>query len=722
MAEPGGHDWRRHVATALVALSLAGGALRAEAQPRARPEPAAPPAAPTPPPEPSEPQPDPIDAMVIGPESPELRALRMIELELFDGGQPLVAAPDPAGRVRVSPGPPAVTNEVPAAPPDTASVSRDLAWMRGLTLPDIPVRWDERVVRYLEFFRDDPRGRRFIRGWMQRLDRYGPTVRASLERQGLPRDLVFVAMVESGFNPSARSHAGAVGMWQFVQATGESFDLEVDHWVDLRLDPERSTDAAGRYLAQLHARFGTWELALAAYNMGYGALLRSMRKYNTNDYWTLARVEAGLPFETTLYVAKIIACAIVAHNLERFGLGDLSMEAPVRWETVDLPGGLTLAQIARMAGVPVEQVRALNPALRRGRTPPGRDRWPVRLPPESMAQFTQRWARARPSAPVHRPRLLRFGETLTDLAREVGVSEAALREVNGVLEDERVGAGTTLLVPVSGRRAEPRPSVPPVIAVPAGPRELPGRRRLFYRVVRGDGLSEIARFFHVREDEVRQWNRIDPSAALQPGMYLQLFVRPELDLAQALVLTPDECRVLVVGSEEFFAYHEAQNGRVRFRYRVRTGDTLSHVAVRFGISIPSLMRINQVGRDTVLRPGDELIVYAERHRVPPELLPEALGGDALAPGGEGTVERAPGEVEVPPTPEASPAPARETPRDGGAQPVAQDDGAEEPAGEGETPADPQHDEAQHDVDHDEAQHDEAQHDEAQHDEAQHDEP
>lgn len=575
----------------------------------------------------------------LGEESPELRALRMIELELFGPAQPLTIAPDPAVRVRVSDGPPAVTSDAPAPSPEAAQPSRDLSWLRGLVLPDIPVRWDERVIRFLEFFRDDPRGRRLVRAWLQRLGRYEPMVRETLEREGLPRDLVFVAMVESGFDPTARSHAGAAGMWQFVQRTGESFGLTVDHWVDLRLDPERSTQAAARYLAQLRERFGTWELALAAYNMGYGALLRSIRKYNTNDYWTLAHLEAALPFETNVYVAKIIACAIVAHNPERFGLADLTPEEPIRWETVSIPGGVSLGQIARAAGTTTERLRELNPALRRGRTPPGRESFPVHIPAESAASFAERWARLRPSAPVHRSRVLRFGETLADLARELGVAERELRELNGVGEDERVGAGTTLLVPVTARPARAARAERPVVTVPDGPRDIPGRRRIFYRIVRGDRLEEIARFFRVGIEELRRWNRIDPDAELQPGMFLQLFVPPELDLAQALVLTPEECRVLVLGSEEFFAYHEGQNGRVRFRYRVRPGDTLSHIGQRFGISVSSLARINQIAQSTTLHPGDELIVYAERSRVPPELLPDAIEGDALEPGGEATAER-----------------------------------------------------------------------------------
>lgn len=593
------------------------------------------------------------DPLVTGPESPELAALRAMELELFGDAEPLDEPLDPADRVRISAGPPAVSSAAPAPRPQSAQPSRDLAFLRGLTLPDIPVRWDDRVIRYLEFFRDDPRGRRHIRAWMERLNRYGPTIRRTLERQGLPNDLIFVAMVESGFDPTARSHARAAGMWQFMAPTGESLGLTVDHWVDLRLDPTRATDAAGRYLGQLYQRFGTWELAFASYNMGYGALLRSIRKYNTNDYWALAHLEAALPFETTLYVSKILACAIVAHNLSRFGLADLDHEEPIRWETVEVPGGVTLAQIARAAGTDQATLRALNPALRRGRTPPTAERFDVHIPPEARERFAERWARSRPRDPIGRTHVLRFGETLADLARSTGASESALRELNGVADGERVGAGTTLLVPAASTRRE-EASEPVVVAVPEGPRDIPGRRRIFYRVVRGDELRDIARFFRVEIEELCRWNAIDPGAELQSGMFLQLFVEPEVDLAQALVLTPDECRVLVIGSEEFFAYHESQNGRVRFRYRVQPGDTLSEIAQRFGVATASMARINQIGREATLRPGDELVVYAERSRVPAALLPPAsIDGDALEPGGEATVERTGPEVGTETDPEVT---------------------------------------------------------------------
>ncbi|MFK7992032.1 MAG: LysM peptidoglycan-binding domain-containing protein [Sandaracinaceae bacterium] len=603
-------------------------------------------------------------AGVEGVESEELRALRLFEQEIF-GGQALAVAPDPAARLRFTDAPSALTSEAPAAPPTAvADGSRDLSWLRGLTLPDIPVRWDARVIHYLEFFRDDPRGQRFIRAWLRRVDRYGPMIRRQLEAAGLPRDLIFVAMVESGFDPTARSHAGAAGMWQFVRRTGEEFGLGVSHWADMRLDPEAATVAAGRYFTQLHARFGTWELAFAAYNMGYGALLRSIRKYNTNDYWALSHTEAALPFETTVYVAKIVACAIVANNPSRFGFDDLEREAPIEWDTVEVPGGTSLAQAARAAGTNLATLRRLNPALRRTRTPPGQAH-ALHLPAGSADRFRARFRR---SGRAPHPHTIRFGETLASLARAAGTTESALRSLNDIEDSHSVGVGTTLLLPAGRTARRVSDDEPPVIAVPAGPRSLPGRRRVFYRVVRGDTAAEVARFFEVTGTELRRWNQIDPDAALQPGMFLQLFVPTELDLSRALVLTPDEVRVLVVGSEAFFAFHESQNGRVRFRYVVESGDTLSEIGQRFGLRTASLARINQISHRSTLHPGDVLVIYTERSRVPAEYRAEAIDGDALHPGGEATAERTEPAITAPEPTAAAPAeePAADAPTESAA--------------------------------------------------------
>ncbi|MBC7171381.1 MAG: transglycosylase SLT domain-containing protein, partial [Polyangiaceae bacterium] len=420
-----------------------------------------------------------VEALLrAGEETAELRALRLLEEEVFGR----VGRVDPAGSAaRGLELPPALTSTAPSAAPEIAEGSRDLAWLQGVALPDIPIRWDDRVVRYLELFRDDPRGRGLMRAWYQRLGRYGAMIEGSLERAGMPRDLRCVALAESGFDPLARSGAGAVGMWQFVGPTGAEYGLAQNHWVDQRRDPLRSTAAAAAYLGHLHRRLGNWELALAAYNMGYGALLRAIRKYNTNDYAMLSRVEAGLPFETTVYVAKILACSVVLRNPERFGLAEVAQDPALAVRTVDVPGGVNLGTLARAAGMEPAALAAINPELLRGRTPPDATRYDLRLPADRVETFSRAARRIRPGEEGQQVYVLRFGESLRDVASRYRTTVDELRARNEIAESTEIGPGTALLVPAVRPRDERSSAERPVAAVPDTEFRYEGRRRAFYR-------------------------------------------------------------------------------------------------------------------------------------------------------------------------------------------------------------------------------------------------
>lgn len=493
------------------------------------------------------------------------------------------------------------------------------AWLADLALSDLPVRWNDEVLRNLLYFRDSTRGRNLMSGWLQRSTRYGEIIRETLQRHSLPEDLRCVAMAESGFDPTVRSYAGAAGMWQFVSATGKEYGLEQSHWVDQRLDPARSTDAAARYFKFLKGRLGSWELTLAAYNMGYGALLRAIRKYNTNDYWLLASLEAGLPFETTQYVAKILACSVVMRNPTAFGYGELERDPPWRLQSVEVSGGIRLNALATAAGMSLEELQALNPELLRGRIPPGDERYPLRLPVEKVEEFAQAWTRRRPSDPLTQSYTVRFGEDLGDIAYRFSTGEKELRELNELDESESLGAGMMLVVPArEPREREEDEGSPPVAAVPATHFRYRGRERIFYETRRGDTLDAIASFFELRKDQLLRWNHIDAEATMDAGLLLQLFVRSSFDLERAIVLKESEVRVLVVGSEAFFRYHEDQAGRVRFRYRVQAGDTMKSLSKRFDLSVGSIARINRFSRYTDLAEGQEIIVYADPSKAPRE--------------------------------------------------------------------------------------------------------
>ncbi len=574
---------------------------------------------------------------VAGEESDALAALRVDEEALFRHAQSLVEI----DRQPMMGLPAGLTSAVPEAAPRVAEGS-DVRWMDGLELPDLPVRWQEQVVRYLEYFKDSRRGRSLMAAWLRRSSRYGAMIREVLTRHEMPEDLRCVAMAESGFDPTVRSNRGAVGMWQFVRRTGEEYGLSGNRWIDTRMDPEASTDAAARYLGDLHRRFGSWELALAAYNMGYGALLRSIRKYNTNDYWVLAELEAGLPFETTIYVAKIMACAVVMRNPTRFGYDELVRDPPIEVEHFEVPAGTPLNMVARAAGIDVDEMRALNPELRRGRVPPQHARR-VRVPATAASHFAERWNRVRRRVPAHQPYVVRFGEDMDDVAYRFGTREATLTEMNGIEDDEVIGAGTVLLVPAGEPRERP-PEDRPRIAVPEGRFTHEGRSRVFYRTSRSDSLASIARFFQVAESDLRRWNHVDPDARLQHGMFLQIFAPESVDLSQAVVLRENQVELVTMGTEQFFREYEENQGRVRFRYTVVEGDTIRSLANRFGLSTGSIARINRFSRRTDLEPGQEIVIYADESRVPARYRRPGAPEPALVP--PSPSEPQPGALEV----------------------------------------------------------------------------
>jgi membrane-bound lytic murein transglycosylase D len=522
---------------------------------------------------------------------------------------------EPRPTIQVEVTPPTLTSDAPRAG-DRLEQTPNLEWLQGLELPDIPVRWHDLLLGLLKYYRDDAHGRAQLRAWLQRSGRYDAQIRSKLKEAGLPLDLSFVAMVESGFEPAVESPAGAVGMWQLVETTAKDYGLDKNRWVDERKSPEKATDAAVRYLKDLHGRLGSWPLTLAAFNMGYGALVRSVRKYNTNDFWLLARLEAGLPYETVAYVAKVMACAIVARNPERFGLNDVQKDPPLGVRLVQVPGGTTLGRIATAAGVSVDGLRELNPELLKKRTPPDVKQWTLRIPGDKAARFARRWPELQAQAPSYGTHLMRFGERIKDVAEMYGTTERKLRALNDLEDNDVAPSGSRLRVPDVAPVARAQETEPTVVGLPARSFAYPERRHIFYRVRGGDSARDIAGFFHVSLDELRLWNNIASDSALQLGMVMQLFVPGSVDLRRAVYLPPERVRVLTVGSEEFFEYHEALRDRVRIRYRIEQGDTLSSLAERYDLSVGSIARINGWSTAHALVPGAEIILYVPTKQAP----------------------------------------------------------------------------------------------------------
>lgn len=562
------------------------------------------------------------DDTALGADTPELRALAAAERELFPPSQRDLSAPwpqqlpfpvsatDDKPRVHASGLPPAPP---PSTPPKTSDSGRDVSWLAKLDMPDLPVRWDPRVVRYLEFFKDDPRGRATFTVWHRRSGRYMAAIRRTLRRKSVPEDLASLAMIESGFDPSARSPVGALGLWQFMPDTGKIYGLVQDRWTDQRMSVAVATEAAADHLADLNRRFGSWDLAMAAYNMGYGGVLQAVRRYNTNDYWALSRLEGSLPWETTLYVPKILAVAIVSKNLAAFGFQDIVVEPPLEVEEVLVAPGTALATVAQACGATAKEVELLNPELRASRTPPSQEDWPVKVPQGKAAGCGANLARARKEQHGVERYVVRFGESLEQIAQARRVTVAKLVELNGITQGEVVRGGTVLLVPKSEVTADKpvdskKSADKPIVIVPHDAFAYPDRRRVFYRVQVADTLKDVCAAFKISPDELRRWNEIDPSARLVEGMTLQLFVPKGVDLSSAVILHEGEVRTIVAGSEEFFR-HWDDKGRRRTVVVAKAGETIEAIGKRHGVSPALMERINRRSRGEQLSEGELVVVW-----------------------------------------------------------------------------------------------------------------
>ncbi len=562
-----------------------------------------------------------LDDTSVGADTPELRALHAAERELFPPASPALGTPWPSelpfpvaahdDRPRVH------ASGLPPVPPTSSPLStepgKDLAWLGKLELPDIPIRWDARVVQYLEFFKSDPRGRATLTTWLRRSGRYRDAMRKAFRKKGLPEDLIWLSMIESGFEPTARSPVGAVGLWQFMPETGRIYGLSQDRWSDARMSLAAATEAAADFLADLHRRFGSWDLAMAGYNMGYGGVLSVVRRYNTNDYWALAKLEGSLPWETTLYVPKILAAAIVSRNLKTFGYQDVSVEPPIEGEDLPVAPGTALSVVATACGVTTKELEQRNPDLRASRTPPTQEDWHVSVPVGKAADCNQQLAKLRKDAPATERYVVRFGESIEQIAEARRVSVAKLVELNAMAPGEVLRGGMTLLVPkvdvATLRETAPDPKKDkPVVVVPPDVFAYPDRRHVFYRVQVGDTVSEICNLFKVSQDELRRWNDIDPSARLVEGMSLQVFAPSDADLGRVVVLGEKDVRTLVAGTEDFF-HNWDDKGRKRMVVVASLGDTLESIGKKHGVTANLMERINRRGRSEVLAPGERVVVW-----------------------------------------------------------------------------------------------------------------
>jgi membrane-bound lytic murein transglycosylase D len=463
----------------------------------------------------------------------------------------------------------------------------------------------EKFIRYFQ-----TRGRDRFELYLSRSGKYVGMMQEILVRYGLPEDLVYLALIESGFSPKAYSVAKAAGPWQFIAGTGRRYGLRIDWWADERRDAEKSTHAAASYLRDLYGMFDSWPLAAAAYNAGEGKIQRAVARYKSDDISELIR-HRYLKQETKDYVPKMLAALTIAKDPGKYGFGDVAYEAPLNLRTVSVPGGTDLAAAARLLEVPVEAIRDWNPELRRFCTPPNRERYDLRLSPDAALLAEERMEELRTEAKITFLRhSVRKGETLQALADRYSTSVPVLKELNGLKRDS-LSRTKRLVIPVTGLmedEAGPGTEISPDQLTMAHMRVEERTRKtrigrasrpergVAVKVRKGDTLARLAKRHGVRVKQLASANGLKPGSKLKVGAHLVL---PE---------SPKASR----GTKTSASSEPARGNRKRAtQYKVHEGDTLDQVARVYGVTVERLAKRNRLNREEPLRQGVVLVIPLE---------------------------------------------------------------------------------------------------------------
>lgn len=458
---------------------------------------------------------------------------------------------------------------------------------------DFPVTLTPEVRQFIHYFTRNPRGRAAMEMGLRRSGRYLELAQKIFAEEGVPLDLVWLAQAESNWRPNARSRKGAQGIWQFVSFTGEKYGLRQASWLDERSGIEQPTRAAARYLKWLYERYLDWQLAVAAYNCGEGAVDRAIAASGYADFWYLHRNRL-LPAETRNYVPIILAIIVVAKNREKYGFGDVIPEPRLEFEHVIVEGPVDLRLIAEAGGVPFSTIQELNPELKRALIPAGVEH-PVRVP-VGVAEDVQSLLAKIPGdrRGYWRIHQLAEGETLDDVADRHRVSADEIARLNDLDSEDGLAPGMRLIVPSRIPRAPLSVSTGVMLA-----RRSYGRATIKARP--GDTITKIAARYGLSATELARLNRVSIHSKLRAGQTIVLNLPPPRSTSR---------RTTAARTKNARPTARAGKGAAsrRATHRVRSGDTLVEIANRYGVSVNDIRRWNGLSSN-LIRPGQTLILY-----------------------------------------------------------------------------------------------------------------
>jgi len=439
----------------------------------------------------------------------------------------------------------------------------------------LPIRFNERVMQEIYYMTTSARA--FITRSLSRKTAYDSLIYTKLAQHGMPRDLIYLALVESGFNVKAYSRAKAAGMWQFIPETGIRYGLEVDFWVDMRRNPELATEAALTYLSQLHDEFGDWLLSMAAYNCGEGRIRRLIREKHADPTWgdrPVSYWDLQLPQETMHYVPRILAAMVIGHFPDQYDVSITKRQLPP-YDTVTVYDSFSMDEISKFLKVPEDTLRSLNMELTMWCTPPNRDAYMLRLPYGTRAAFVQNYDRMEKNGfSSWKQHKVRKGESIGSIAQQYGVRAAEIQRANDMRKNARLKVGRTLLIPI---KVAPRRSTG----------KKPSKVRT-YVVQLGDNLASISRRFGISQESLRVWNHIEAWSNVKNGDTIYVSkpdLKPSSFVQQRVALKKGE------------------------KYVVQAGDTYAEIAKKYKVPVFLLLQANN-GFTRRLMVGDSLSIPA----------------------------------------------------------------------------------------------------------------
>jgi len=497
--------------------------------------------------------------------------------------------------------------------------------------PRIPTDEHQLVDQWIRYFQG--RGRHHMERYLARSTRYGQLMRRILRENGMPEDLIYIALIESGFSSRAVSQASAVGYWQFIKPTGRRYNLEIGSLIDERRDPVLSTHAAAQYFKDLYGMFDSWYLAMASYNAGENRILRLTKKHRTKDFWELASKRRALPKETLHYVPKYIAAKLIAENPEKYGFTDIEYEAPLEFEVIQVKNPIDMRTLAQGIEMEYDELKILNPKFKGPLAPMGNSEFlEIRVPLGfgSKALAVVESAKVDPSLiagyrsdeiMTHR---VRRGETISSIARKYRTTVTIIRDLNDIKPKRRLRVGQRIDVPkrsissssqIDQKKTKEIKELKSAIATSSV--QIEGQDQTaaqeekpkYHIVQKGDTLTGISEEYDVTVGELVKLNKLRRKSVLPIGLRLKL---PVLEALPAAVTEREGVRRSPAVSNKRDSIRRSslkkstQKIKIRKVHVVRRGENLQIIAQKYQLPLNRLLLANKIINPSQIQAGQKL--------------------------------------------------------------------------------------------------------------------